>query len=126
MSFLIVFIGAGLGGLCRYISVVEIQKYLHTVTFPFGTFFVNMLGCLLIGVVAQLAESRSFITSDLKLFLTVGFLGGFTTFSSYSLETVQLLKHGHYISALANASLQVVLGLVFVWLGVILVNALPR
>ena len=120
MQFLIVFLGAGLGGVCRYLSSTTLQKLLPTLSFPVGTYFVNMLGCLLIGMIAQLAETRIALQGDTRLFLTVGFLGGFTTFSSFGYETVQLIKDGEFLLAAFTAVSQVVLGLLFVWLGMVL------
>jgi len=87
--------------------------------FPLGTFAVNMLGCLLIGYLMQLSESRGVLQGDWRLFVFVGLLGGFTTFSSFGLETFHLLRDGEYIYAIANAVGQVVLGLMLVWLGIV-------
>lgn len=87
--------------------------------FPLGTFAVNMLGCLLIGYLMQLSESRGVFQAEGRLFVFVGVLGGFTTFSSFGLETFHLLRDGEYMFAIANAVGQVVLGLVLVWLGIV-------
>lgn len=87
--------------------------------FPLGTFVVNVLGCLVIGYLMQLSESRGLLQGELRLFVFVGLLGGFTTFSSFGIETFQLIRDGEYIFATANAVGQVVLGLIFVWLGVV-------
>ncbi|MCI0562201.1 MAG: fluoride efflux transporter CrcB [Nitrososphaera sp.] len=88
--------------------------------FPIGTFGVNMLGCLLIGLLGQLAESKGLFQGETRLFLFVGVLGGFTTFSSFGYETFQLLRDGEFVYAGANAVLQLVLGLFCVWLGWVL------
>lgn len=87
--------------------------------FPLGTFLVNMIGCLLIGYLFQLSESRGVLQAEGRLFVFVGLLGGFTTFSSFGLETFQLIKDGEIIYATVNAVGQVVLGLMLVWLGVV-------
>lgn len=92
--------------------------------FPLGTFVVNVLGCLVIGYLMQLSESRGVLQGEWRLFVFVGLLGGFTTFSSFGIETFQLIRDGEYIFATANAVGQVVLGLMFVWLGVILARLL--
>lgn len=88
--------------------------------FPIGTFTVNMVGCLLIGLLAQVAADKGFRT-EFQLFVFVGLLGGFTTFSSFGLETMQLFRDGQIVAGLFNAVLQVVIGLAFVavgaWLG---------
>jgi len=119
MSYLVVFIGAGLGGLCRYLSVTTMHRVFSGISFPIGTLFVNLLGCFLIGLIAQLAESRSFLSGDVRLFLTVGFLGGFTTFSSFGYETLQLIRDGQVLYAFGNVALQLLCGLVLVWLGTV-------
>lgn len=87
--------------------------------FPLGTFAVNMIGCLIIGYLMQLSESRGVLQGDWRLFVFVGLLGGFTTFSSFGLETFYLLRDGEYIYAIANAVGQLVLGLMLVWLGIV-------
>lgn len=120
MSYLLIFIGAGLGGVCRYAMSISVQKLANGWIFPIGTFSVNMLGCLLIGFLAQLSESKGLFPGDQRLFLFVGILGGFTTFSSFGYETVQLLRDSEYLYAALNAVMQVILGLACVWLGYIL------
>ncbi len=127
MSYLLVFLGAGLGGVCRFLMSTSLQKWMSssgnfgmTAVFPIGTFCVNMLGCFIIGMVAQLAETRAVLQGDTRLFLTVGILGGFTTFSSFGYETVSLVKDGEIVLAMSNACGQLILGLFFVWLGMII------
>lgn len=117
MSYLIVFIGAGIGGALRFAMSPAVQHACKDWSFPIGTFSVNILGCLLIGLLGQLAESKGLFQGDTRLFLFVGVLGGYTTFSSFGFETFQLLRYGQILYALANAVLQVVLGLACVWLG---------
>ncbi len=87
--------------------------------FPLGTFLVNIFGCLLIGYLMQLSESRGVLQAEWRLFVFVGLLGGFTTFSSFGMETFQLIRDGEFILAILNAVGQVVLGLTMVWLGVV-------
>lgn len=124
MSYLFIFVGAGLGGLFRYALSSAISAAVNGITFPLGTFVVNMIGCLTIGYLAKLSETQSFLQGDGRLFIFVGLLGGFTTFSSYGLETYQLIRDGEVVSAIANAVGQVVLGLTLVWLGFIAAKAL--
>jgi fluoride exporter len=85
-------IGSFLGGISRYLLSLLIQNRILT-TFPFGTLTVNILACFLIGVVYGLSE-RGNVNSEWRLFLATGFLGGFSTFSSFSNETVSLLRDG--------------------------------
>ena len=120
MTHLLVFIGAGLGGLMRFMLSTAVQKACNGWVFPLGTFVVNITGCLIIGFLAQLAESKNLMMPEFRAFFLIGILGGYTTFSSFGYETLQLIKSGEFLYAALNAVLQVVLGLFFVWLGAIL------
>lgn len=120
MSYLWVFLGSGLGGVLRYLMSRAVQQLANGWIFPIGTFSVNMLGCLVIGLLAKLSESKGLFTGDTRLFLFVGILGGFTTFSSFGYESFQLLRDGEYLLGLLNAGLQVLLGLLFVYLGFVI------
>ncbi len=117
MRYLIVFIGAGIGGVLRFVMSPAVQGMVNGWTFPVGTFSVNMLGCLAIGFLGQVAESKGVLTGDTRLFLFVGVLGGYTTFSGLGFETFQLLRDGQVLYGVVNAALQVVVGLLCVWLG---------
>lgn len=120
MSYLIVFLGAGIGGVLRFLMSPAIQRSFNGWEFPIGTFSVNMIGCLVIGFLGQLAESKGLLQGDTRLFLFVGVLGGYTTFSSFGYESFQLMRDGEFLYAAANAVLQVLLGLVCVWIGWVL------
>jgi len=109
----------GLGTLARYGLSGFVQR-LHQTTFPWGTLSVNALGCLLFGVVWALAEERLVIGGETRLVLLVGFMGGFTTFSTYAFETSAMLRDTEWALAAANLAAQNVLGVVFVFLGVAL------
>ncbi|MDR0828889.1 MAG: fluoride efflux transporter CrcB [Prevotellaceae bacterium] len=112
---LILLIGTGsfFGGICRYLISLAMQgKGL----FPYGTLIVNILGCFLIGLVFSLAAKLNF-SNETKLFLTTGFLGGFTTFSAFSNETFLLLKNAQYFSATAYVLCSVLIGLAATFLG---------
>ncbi len=124
MTHLLVFIGAGLGGLMRFLASTAVQKACNGWVFPLGTFVVNISGCLAIGFLAQLAESKNLLQPEYRAFFLIGILGGYTTFSSFGYETLQLIRSGEFVYATANAVLQVVLGLFFVWLGTILARLL--
>ncbi len=87
--------------------------------FPIGTLAVNLIGCFLIGLVMEMTETRFLLPPVAKLFVTVGLLGGLTTFSTYSFETLALLRDGSTGLALANAFGSLALGLVAVWVGVV-------
>ena len=116
---LIALIGTGgfLGAIMRYLIERRIQDLLRNPSFPYGTLGVNVIGCLLIGLLAGLVESRQLFGVEARGFLLVGLLGGFTTFSAFSYETLALVRDGQAIAALANVSLQVALGLAAVWAG---------
>lgn len=124
MTHLLVFIGAGLGGLMRFLASTAVQKACNGWVFPLGTFVVNISGCLVIGFLAQLAESKNLLEPEFRAFFLIGILGGYTTFSSFGYETLQLIRSGEFVYAAANAVLQVILGLAFVWLGTVLARLL--
>lgn len=92
-----------------------------TVPFPFATLTVNIIGCLLIGVVFGLG-AKGGITPDWRLFLATGILGGFTTFSAFSYETVHMLQNGQVSSAIAYVLASVLLGLLATFVGIWLVK----
>lgn len=112
-------VGAGgfLGALLRYGTSVFVLRHFPAATFPWGTFFVNLLGCLLIGLVAGFAESKAPVSPELRVFLMIGLLGGFTTFSAFGFETFAMLRNDAYLPAAANAGAQIVLGVLLVWAG---------
>jgi CrcB protein len=124
MIHLLVFVGAGLGGVARFLLSTLVQKACDGWVFPLGTFVVNLSGCLIIGFLAQLAESKSIAQPEFRAFFLIGILGGYTTFSSFGYETMQLIRSGEFLYAAGNAVLQVVLGLACVWLGMVLAKLL--
>jgi len=89
-------------------------------TFPWGTMAVNLLGCLVTGAVFFLAEERFQISPTVRTVILIGLLGGFTTFSSYGLQTFTLLRDGEFGLAILNVAMSNVLGLSMVWLGYVL------
>lgn len=117
----LVFLGGGLGAVCRYLVTTQIGARFGTM-FPWGTLSVNLLGSLLMGCILGLIlllteRTGSGLGEAARLLLTVGFLGGFTTFSSFSMETLTLLRGGSLFYALANIGMNVILGLLAAWLG---------
>ena len=118
-------VGAGgfLGALARYGLSGIVHRFFPQTTFPVGTLTVNLLGCLLIGVLAGLVESRQLLGPEARVFAMIGLLGGFTTFSTFGYETFALLRDGENLRATANVGLSVVLGLAFVWLGYVLTTS---
>jgi len=122
----IVLVGVGslVGGVLRYGLSIWVHRVLDNPWFPYGTLAVNVLGCLVIGFLAGLAETRTAFTSEARLFLFVGILGGFTTFSSFALETFSLARDTQNVAALINIGLQLILGLLAVWVGNVLAHAM--
>ena len=116
MALVLVALGGALGAVFRYLVVRSLQSSLHT-AFPWGTLAVNVSGCLLIGLLFGLAEGRNWLTPNLRALLSVGFLGGFTTFSALGYETIALFRDGLVAQAVANVALQFLVGLAAVALG---------
>jgi CrcB protein len=85
--------------------------------FPAGTAVVNILGCFLIGFLSGLTELRQLLSPEVRIFLLIGLLGGFTTFSTFGYETIASLRSGQFLLALANVLIQVIVGLSAVWIG---------
>ena len=100
--FIAIFLGGGCGALSRYLIIDQMNK-LGTNSFPYGTMLVNVLGAFLIGIVYYLRMSKIIINEQLKVFITIGFLGGFTTFSSFNLDFFRLIESGNIFPALMYA-----------------------
>ncbi len=118
-NILMVGLGGSIGSIGRYLC----QKYFyefHPHPFPFGTLAVNIIGCFLIGTFYSLAEKGNVLTPELRLFLTTGICGGFTTFSAFAYENVTLLKSGDFVYFGLYVILSVVLGIAAVYAGIAL------
>ena len=115
----ILLVGAGgfLGSILRYVLSGWVHRILDNPWFPYGTLMVNVTGSLVIGFLAGLADSRSLFSSEARLFVFIGLLGGFTTFSSLTIETFSLARSAQLLAAAMNVSFQIFLGLLAVWLG---------
>lgn len=118
-NYLIVGIGAGLGGMLRYWTSDLAFKFLPS-TFPYGTLAVNVIGSFLIGVIIFYLNTQNLISTDFRLFLTVGLCGGLTTFSTFSLETINLLQDSEYYLSAVNILLNVLLTIAAVFLAFII------
>ena len=121
-SFILVFLGGGLGSGLRYLVAITMNQYSKVL--PFGTFTVNMLGCLLIGLVLGYAQKENTLTSNQTLLLATGFCGGFTTFSAFASENLELIRNGELFNFSIYAIGSVFLGLVLILIGYLLVNKL--
>jgi CrcB protein len=116
-NILLVGLGGFIGSVLRYLASGYVQQSSKSIDFPYGTLAVNVIGCFVIGFLAQLAEERGMFTGEARTFVFVGILGGFTTFSAFGNETLSLARDSQMMSALANVSANVILGLFAVWLG---------
>jgi fluoride exporter len=112
-------VAGAVGTLARYGLQGFVQRLLPT-AFPWGTLAVNASGCLLFGIAWSLAEERLVISGQTRLILLVGFMGAFTTFSTYAFETSQLLDDSEWLLAAGNLLLQNVLGIFLVLVGIAL------
>lgn len=112
-------VGAGgfVGSILRYWFSGLAQQWTQSAVFPFGTLAVNLTGSLMIGFLSQLADSRGVFTAETRALVFIGVLGGFTTFSTFSNETMNFLREGENLPAVLNVSAHIILGLGAVWLG---------
>ena len=117
LTISLVALGGAVGSVSRYLLGVWIQSASQSVDFPFGTLTVNLVGCFVIGLLSQLAESRGVFTPETRGLVFIGLLGGFTTFSSFGNDTINLFRDGETAIALVNVGANVILGLALVWLG---------
>lgn len=124
MIWFLIGLGGAIGSVARHgLNHVIHQRSLSS-TFPLGVFVVNVSGCVVMGVIAgMLSSGRWHWSIEARTFVAVGLLGGYTTFSSFSLDTIALVQNGHMLQAVVNVVGQVTLGLLAVWLGLRLAAA---
>lgn len=118
MKYILIGIGGAIGAMGRYVLQGLVYQFTGT-GFPYGTLAVNLIGCFLIGLFMELSENRFFTDPQIRIFITVGILGGFTTFSTFGYETFSLLRDGEFMRASFNVINNVLIGLAAVWLGFI-------
>jgi CrcB protein len=123
MIRLILIVGSGgfIGTIFRFLSNEMMKKFI-TSNFPFGTLLVNIIGCLLIGVIFGLIDKGKLLEPELRLFLTTGICGGFTTFSAFSVENIIMLRNGDFFYVFAYLGLSILLGFTATYLGMISMN----
>jgi len=117
LNVFIVGLGGFLGSALRYLIGGWAQGLSKSLDFPYGTLTVNLIGCFVIGFLGELAEARGVFTSGTRLLVFIGLLGGFTTFSSFGNDTLNLARSGQMLNALTNVAVNVIFGLLLVWLG---------
>ena len=119
MEILAVFFGSGLGAILRYYATVLSNKYFTTP--HYGTFCVNIIGCLLIGyIIGFFLHKEASIPNTLKIFLTMGLLGGLTTFSTFSWEAFDFIKEGKFLHALLYILTSILIGLISTYIGFVI------
>ena len=121
LNILSVFLGGPIGSVLRYLISLLSKKYFLTPVI--GTFFVNIIGCFIIGLVFGLVLKSNVFPNFVRLFIISGFLGGLTTFSSFNLEIFELIKEGKIFLSLAYLLLSLIFGLLSTYLGFILSGA---
>ena len=116
-SVILVALGGALGSVCRFLLSSFVSQRAVDWRFPLGTFAVNMVGCLVIGLLLGVSMKEGYFSTETRLFLFTGIVGGFTTFSAFELETFMLLRSGEFLVAGGNVLLSVSAGLLSLWAG---------
>lgn len=124
LKILLIGLGGFFGSVSRYWISGWAQGLAPISGFPWGTLAVNLVGCFALGLAAGLAETRGVFSPETRLFLMVGFLGGFTTFSTFGLESYGLLQNASYLRLAGNLLTSVGGGLAAVWLGQVVARSL--
>ena len=117
-TILYIALGGGIGSVLRYL----ISAVLKGNSFPYATFITNILGCLLIGLFFGYFEKNDLLSKDLKLFLITGLCGGFTTFSAFSNENIQLMQNNQMATAFLYTALSLIVGFGMTYLGIIVMK----
>lgn len=117
VKILIIGSGGFVGSVLRFLISGFVQRISNWITFPIGTLTVNLIGCFIFGLLIQIAESHNIFSGEASMFVFVGFLGGFTTFSTFSNESINLMRAGENASAFISLSVHIVFGLGAIWLG---------
>ena len=120
LKLLFVGVGGFLGAVSRYLMSGFVYNLIDKQNFPYGTLAVNIIGCFLIGFLNGVFEVKQVLSPELRLVIFIGFLGGFTTFSTFGYEIFTFMRDNQIVSALLNLFSSVVIGLFAVWLGHIL------
>ncbi|MFW6372025.1 MAG: fluoride efflux transporter CrcB [Bacteroidota bacterium] len=120
-TILLVGSGGFIGSVMRYLVQHYVEKGLSS-TFPWGTMIANIAGSLIIGIIFALAEKGNLINAEWRMFLAVGFCGGFTTFSAFAYNNLTMIKENNFMSLLINVGGNLFLGIMAVYVGIVLVR----
>jgi CrcB protein len=125
MNRIILIIGAGgfIGSIARALSQKVISHYFH-IAFPLGTLLINLTGCFLIGIIYALSEKNNISSPEWRAFLATGFCGGFTTFSAFSLESINLISGGEFVYFALYISASIIIGLAATYFGTFIIRSL--
>jgi fluoride exporter len=124
LEIILVLLAGAVGTGCRYGLSSLVYSRIERPTFPYANLVINVSGSFAIGLLAELFDGRALVSPTTRAALLTGFLGGYTTFSSFSYETFSLIRDGEWLRATLNSVGSVLLGLVAVWLGVRLAQSL--
>jgi CrcB protein len=122
-NLLAVATGGGFGAIFRYLTIL-LGVHVFGTRFPFGTVMVNLVGCLIAGILVGLMEQRAVLSPTVELLIFTGFLGAFTTLSTFSVETIALFRDGSVVLAMTNVMLNAVLGIVMVAVGMVIARVI--
>ncbi|MCG8565373.1 MAG: fluoride efflux transporter CrcB [Desulfobacterales bacterium] len=114
---LMVGMGGFAGSICRYLVYEASYLMFNNAWLPYATLVVNIVGCLIIGFLGGMSEIRQIFSPELRALVFIGFLGGFTTFSTFGFEIYTMMANGRMVAALTTIGLHLVLGVAAVWLG---------
>lgn len=117
VKLLLIGCGGFIGAIARYAVSGLVQNLSHSVSFPFGTLGVNAMGCFFIGALVYLVDAHGWLSVNMRLMLLIGFLGSFTTYSTFASETWNLFRDTEFLFAGLNMAVHLVLGLTAVWAG---------
>jgi CrcB protein len=120
-DIILIGIGGMAGSIARYLTATYFARIIPS-QFPYGTFAVNIIGCLVIGIVFGLSERFGWFTNDWRIFLATGFCGGYTTFSAFAIENVQLLQQSNYLTFALYSIASFIVGPLAVFIGLSLVK----
>lgn len=126
INFVFIGLGGFLGAISRFLLAGFVQDLSGSIAFPYGTLVVNLVGCLLIGFLGYMAAAYGFLSAELRLFLMVGFLGSFTTFSTLEVEAFGLIQDRDLVLASVDLVAHILVGLLAVWAGQMLAQAIWR